>query len=799
MADGGAAVSSTRPALLNEHLKVHSYDGGSQRGRAQYDIRHVLTPLVDPFHSSGSGTKFNLVLESSEDFTLTHIFVAGPGARCSEPIRSGIIWASDSLPSVEESKRYDGLSEEEIQDAVKSTYAGAASADPNLPGPCAYFMTDASTREVEVELPKWIQGKHLLVKFLDTHGRQDHVEVGMLAFVGFQGRRAAEQVPIGPWMRRSVRQPKVHPSVLKSMFSSGGWVCDGRDVPGGCRSGMTDFHQTSVYTMTFRCTTTGFDLCEACAFDPSLGQVTEATVKSDIEALRDPRKTPLACSRLRNVLRRNWLATLPSFVDGGLFDLMAEALKQPGLALTLDPEIQQEGAPAEQADSIPVGSRVEARYLLGTGRITSRFYAGRVVGRNDDGSYQVDYDDGDKWYNVPQELVVRTGSASGGSGASGGSQAESKKSAFQQALRSAMLELAQRLFSPCPAGLAVGDQVWARKPGSKWEEARLLALPSPLAKLPELGSTAETVQEGCGYQVCWRDGRQTSWVRPSDVLKAALAGKGAMAATVGVFSEVAKGPACDQAALSRHLQRGADLLAVDGLGYPALLVAVATGTSTEALTALLDAGIGVEASGAAGLTAIDQARLRARSAAEASAENTAMDETGSVEELLVSRGALAELPSGLSPEEQLRRLRESFGRRLLEPILNSHSASAMPTELLEVLELLVQGLDLKVLVEGLKPGPALRALSGLLQHFVGGADGVKTALMGCRICRALLAKGEEAFLSLVQSHGVLRWARWLASRKPTGPPPSPPRGSGGISSLLSAHQQQQHQQHCQHQ
>ena len=58
--------------------QVMSYDGGSHRGRAQYDVRHLLTPLVDPYHSSNSGTKFNLVLESSEDFTVGHIFVAGP-------------------------------------------------------------------------------------------------------------------------------------------------------------------------------------------------------------------------------------------------------------------------------------------------------------------------------------------------------------------------------------------------------------------------------------------------------------------------------------------------------------------------------------------------------------------------------------------------------------------------------------------------------------------------------------------------------------------------------------------------
>ena len=55
--------------------------------------------------------------------------------------------------------------------------------------------------------------------------------------------------------------------------------------------------------MTFRCPNTGFDLCETCAFDPTLGQVTESTIQADLEALREPSKCRLACNRLRNLMR----------------------------------------------------------------------------------------------------------------------------------------------------------------------------------------------------------------------------------------------------------------------------------------------------------------------------------------------------------------------------------------------------------------------------------------------------------------------------------------------------------------
>eukprot|EP00931_Biecheleriopsis_adriatica_P016462 TRINITY_DN12116_c0_g1_i1.p1 TRINITY_DN12116_c0_g1~~TRINITY_DN12116_c0_g1_i1.p1 ORF type:complete len:2177 (+),score=496.16 TRINITY_DN12116_c0_g1_i1:94-6624(+) len=457
-----------------------------------------------------------------------------------------------------------------------------------------------------------------------------------------------------------------------------------------------------------------------------------------------------------------------------------------------------EAGVAEQAGVLPVGTRVDARYLLGSGRITTRYYPGRVVGRNDDGSYQVDYDDGDKWYNVPQELVVRSGTvppAASGTPSSAQGQAEAKKSAVQQALRAATLDLAQRLCCRWPSSLTVGDQVWARRPGAeRWEEGRLLALPSPLANPPDQsgsGAGAENVTEGCGYQVCWRDGRQTSWTKPCDVLKAAAGGRSTMTATVGLFTEVAKGDACDQAALARHLSRGADLTAADGSGSPALLIAVRTGASTEVLSQLIEAGACLEGSGPGGVTSLEQARGIMKQAEAGSSQALAAQKA---EELLLSRGA-SEMPGGRPPEEQLRFLRDMLGRKMLVPLLTSHSAGAMPTELLEAIQLLLQTLDLQVLFECLKPA-SVRALSGLLQNFVGGADGVKTALLGCRVCRALLSRGEEGLVRMIQSHGILRWARWLASRKPTGPAPTPPRGGSSLSSLLG-HQQQQHQQQLQ--
>ncbi|CAE7432067.1 unnamed protein product, partial [Symbiodinium pilosum] len=215
---------------------VHSYDGGAFKSKGQYDIKNSLVPLLEPFHCSSSGTKFNLILKCSDDFTLTHFYVSGPGPRCTEPVKSGLVWVLEQAPDVERLKKYDSMCAEELLEIVKGAHFG-------------------------------------VVKFLDTHKDQGNIDVGIVGMIGYFGRHAKKQIPLGPWMKRSVRQVWVHPNELKSMFSSSGWVCDGRDFTGGCRSGQTDFHQTNVYTVTFRCATSGFDLCEKCAhadvLDPS--------------------------------------------------------------------------------------------------------------------------------------------------------------------------------------------------------------------------------------------------------------------------------------------------------------------------------------------------------------------------------------------------------------------------------------------------------------------------------------------------------------------------------------------------
>ncbi|CAE7725734.1 unnamed protein product [Symbiodinium microadriaticum] len=244
-----------------------------------------------------------------QDFTLTHFYISGPGPRCTEPIRRDL-----EITDVYDDLRPDELESHQPMDEDRGgscTNESSSTWDPHPP--ILRFQTDVESREAEVELQRWQEGRYVIVRFLDTHFAEEqvNVDVGMIGLVGHFGRCGRHQVPVGPWMRRRVQQAWVHARPLQRTFSSGGWVCDGRDFTGGCRASLTDFHQTTMYNSRFHCSVTGFDLCEACAHDTSLGKVTDASVQADIEALQSASTCKLVGTRLRNLWKRNWLHAIP--------------------------------------------------------------------------------------------------------------------------------------------------------------------------------------------------------------------------------------------------------------------------------------------------------------------------------------------------------------------------------------------------------------------------------------------------------------------------------------------------------
>eukprot|EP00429_Kryptoperidinium_foliaceum_P033575 CAMPEP_0176172712 /NCGR_PEP_ID=MMETSP0120_2-20121206/88490_1 /TAXON_ID=160619 /ORGANISM="Kryptoperidinium foliaceum, Strain CCMP 1326" /LENGTH=318 /DNA_ID=CAMNT_0017510713 /DNA_START=8 /DNA_END=963 /DNA_ORIENTATION=+ len=219
----------------------------------------------------------------------------------------------------------------EIMKGLRSYSSDESKAEPDkgLPDPCVYFNTDVTTRESETELSRWREGKYVAVKFLDTHKDQGNIDVGFLGLMATSGgTRSSKAGTIRALDAAHGAPDQGAPQAVEEHVLEQRLGGDGRDFTGGCRSGQTDFHQTSVYTVTFRCSTNAIDLCEACAYDPALGRVTDTSVESDLEALMDPSMCKLAVTRLRNQWRRNWPDTLPKYFAGGLLDSLLQALQK---------------------------------------------------------------------------------------------------------------------------------------------------------------------------------------------------------------------------------------------------------------------------------------------------------------------------------------------------------------------------------------------------------------------------------------------------------------------------------------
>lgn len=63
--------------------------------------------------------------------------------------------------------------------------------------------------------------------------------------------------------RRTSLQHRAHRHPLIPCNVDNGWACDGRSLPGGCRSGVTGFNQTAGMPR-WRCSICDYDLCAAC-------------------------------------------------------------------------------------------------------------------------------------------------------------------------------------------------------------------------------------------------------------------------------------------------------------------------------------------------------------------------------------------------------------------------------------------------------------------------------------------------------------------------------------------------------
>ncbi|CAE8625894.1 unnamed protein product, partial [Polarella glacialis] len=285
------------------------------------------------------------------------------------------------------------------------------------------------------------------------------------------------------------------------------------------------------------------------------------------------------------------------------------------------------------------------------------------------------------------------------------------------------------------------------------------AAESGSAQQPE---TSEPVNDGkvneesC-FLVSWRDGQASSWVSPQLCWRM-TADEDVMLATAYLFLELARGDCCDPDNLSKSLKKGADLMAVNGEGCTALLLAVRARVPVEAVRVLLEAGACPDAAGREGVTALE---LALRFQCEGGGDEE--EHLGQLVELLKKHEAIL-MDSKAQHEESLKKLREVFGMKMVGALLTLQLPASLPVEVLDVLRLLFRELPQALLLEALEP-QAFRALTALLQHLVGGTDNMSVALVGCRLMRALYSQSDPRLRYLVQSHGAKRWAERLATAK----------------------------------
>ena len=65
------------------------------------------------------------------------------------------------------------------------------------------------------------------------------------------------------WLRNNELKVRVHEHALVFKAQDDGWECDGKNMEGGCRSGIKGFDETSGKDR-YRCAKCDYDMCEKC-------------------------------------------------------------------------------------------------------------------------------------------------------------------------------------------------------------------------------------------------------------------------------------------------------------------------------------------------------------------------------------------------------------------------------------------------------------------------------------------------------------------------------------------------------
>ena len=153
---------------LTSTFTVVSYTGGVQEGYSKMGVANLFaTEPRERAHCSKPGQCFDLVAVAPAEFTLTHVVLRGL-RQAMAPVKSALVWISSQAPDVGATARWNAAAAQADAAALPtSTAAGPGPRDESAP--VAYLETDAVSLQAAVELPRWVSGRFLHIKFLAAH------------------------------------------------------------------------------------------------------------------------------------------------------------------------------------------------------------------------------------------------------------------------------------------------------------------------------------------------------------------------------------------------------------------------------------------------------------------------------------------------------------------------------------------------------------------------------------------------------------------------------------------------------
>jgi len=173
-------ANTAPPDYLLHGMKIVSQDGGEVSG---YEADHVVDPYSYTVWSTEIAKAKNVnILQTSttneeSGFVVTNVFVRNPTSGFTCPVKQVLVWVLDTKPELGDYDKYNDFSRDQFD------------ADTSPTKPVAFIENVPQTGSIDVPLNKWVKGKYVLVKLIDSHrstpDSESNIDVEFIGFGGF--------------------------------------------------------------------------------------------------------------------------------------------------------------------------------------------------------------------------------------------------------------------------------------------------------------------------------------------------------------------------------------------------------------------------------------------------------------------------------------------------------------------------------------------------------------------------------------------------------------------------------------